>query len=300
MFRCLLVAVFIVCCRGAEARADWDPGDYSIMEYEFLPDLTSEGLDLNVSDMTLADDFTAELDSTVTQVHVWGAWLNDQLPGGDPANVIFQIGLHENAIVDGPYGPESKPGALIWYNWIWHDNGGYQEQYFTVREFAGGLSSTWLEPNDGQQTPNTADTCYQYNFYIEVNPPEIEMDEHYWLVVRAEPSDPAAKFGWKTTTGEFNGLSQWTWGGEPINNPESWVSIWLQGQISLAFIIAGPVPGDADGDGDVDLSDLAYLLGCYGLCAGDSGFPEFLDYDDSGCIDLSDLAMLLGFYGYGT
>ena len=57
------------------------------------------------------------------------------------------------------------------------------------------------------------------------------------------------------------------------------------------------IPGDIDGDGDVDLSDLAALLGGYGTCSGDPDYFEAGDLDDSGCIDLSDLAALLSNYG---
>ena len=59
-------------------------------------------------------------------------------------------------------------------------------------------------------------------------------------------------------------------------------------------------PGDLDGDGDVDLADLAAFLGSYGTCTGDEDYNPDADFDDSGCIDLSDLAYLLGYYGTGT
>ena len=48
--------------------------------------------------------------------------------------------------------------------------------------------------------------------------------------------------------------------------------------------------GDLDGDGDVDLSDLAILLGAYN--ATDAG-----DLDGDSDTDISDLAMLLANYG---
>jgi hypothetical protein len=56
------------------------------------------------------------------------------------------------------------------------------------------------------------------------------------------------------------------------------------------------VPGDIDGDGDVDLADLATLLAAYGACAGDPGFDPAADLDQSGCVGLSDLAILLANY----
>ncbi len=58
--------------------------------------------------------------------------------------------------------------------------------------------------------------------------------------------------------------------------------------------------GDLDGDGDVDLSDLATLLAAYGTCVGDPDYNPAADLDADSCIDLSDLAALLANYGTGT
>ena len=63
----------------------------------------------------------------------------------------------------------------------------------------------------------------------------------------------------------------------------------------LSFGCADHLPGDLDGDGDVDLSDLAQLLGNYGIAGGAS--YEDGDLDGDGDVDLSDLAALLGVYG---
>jgi len=54
-------------------------------------------------------------------------------------------------------------------------------------------------------------------------------------------------------------------------------------------------PGDLDGDGDVDLSDLAQLLAHYGTSSG--AIYEDGDIDQDGDVDLSDLAALLAVYG---
>ena len=53
--------------------------------------------------------------------------------------------------------------------------------------------------------------------------------------------------------------------------------------------------GDLDGDNDIDLADLAQLLGNYGMMSG--AVYEDGDLDEDGDVDLADLAALLGVYG---
>jgi hypothetical protein len=75
--------------------------------------------------------------------------------------------------------------------------------------------------------------------------------------------------------------------------------VWLAGADGriLTNREPGGTPGDLDGDGDVDLSDLGLLLGAFGTCDGDAGFNGAADFDQSGCIELSDLTVLLANYG---
>jgi hypothetical protein len=63
-------------------------------------------------------------------------------------------------------------------------------------------------------------------------------------------------------------------------------------------VIAVGHAGDVDFDGDVDLSDLAALLGAYGSSFGTSpNYDSQSDFDLDGDVDLADLAELLGSYG---
>ena len=64
---------------------------------------------------------------------------------------------------------------------------------------------------------------------------------------------------------------------------------------SIVLTIAAPqLPGDLDGDCDVDLADLAQLLGHYH--ATNASYEDG-DLDGDGDVDLADLAALLGVYG---
>ena len=62
-------------------------------------------------------------------------------------------------------------------------------------------------------------------------------------------------------------------------------------------LIATCPPADINGDGAVDLADIAAVFASYGLAVGDPGYNANADLNDDGIVDLPDLASLLAEYG---
>jgi len=86
--------------------------------------------------------------------------------------------------------------------------------------------------------------------------------------------------------------------GEPYTSFQGGQAAWATDEgLFLADLLG--IPGDVNGDGRVDLADLALLLASYGACAGDPSYNPDADLDASGCVDLADLAALLANYGFG-
>ena len=100
----------------------------------------------------------------------------------------------------------------------------------------------------------------------------------------------------------FDGGGGYSAGGDfdlegTIGQPEAGFSeggdFALVGGFWGAAVPPNPCPGDADGDLDVDITDLSILLSEFGLIeAGLEG-----DVDNDGDVDLSDLGLLLSQFG---
>ena len=91
-------------------------------------------------------------------------------------------------------------------------------------------------------------------------------------------------------TGQFNPVYLPT-----LDEGLEWDVSYETYRLRLIVVEEQACPGDLDGDNDVDLSDLAQLLGHYGMTSGAT--YEDGDLDGDGDVDLSDLAELLSVYG---
>lgn len=205
-----LISAFVLASLSAAsvALADWNPGQ----PYKYLqrPDL-DHGMDVNATYngqypfvKVLADDWLCTSTDAVQDIHIWGSWLNDQLPrdptgAPNPGAVRFKLSIHEDV---RPVGSYSRPGALVW------------QQVFTPGTFIARNYATsqelFYEPNTNQII-GTDTQVWQYNFQNFINPfvqqGTLTAPKVYWLDVQAEPLGIATPvqpiFGWKTSRDSY-------------------------------------------------------------------------------------------------
>ena len=235
------------------AQADWDPGQPA--KWVQLPDLDFTGLDVLASfvanpqpseppfvNKILADDFLCTSPDKVTDIHIWGSWLDDIEV--DPALLSFHLSIHSD--VPAAQNPDgfSKPGEQLWFATMAPTSA---RVHYTAQE-------QFFDPNSGQII-GTDTLVWQYNFII----PEADAFAQqgtrddpvvYWLDVQAlVPADeqglPQPLWGWKTSREHWNddavfghtdqfsqpGIGDWSELRYPLGHP-------FEGQsIDLAFVI---------------------------------------------------------------
>jgi hypothetical protein len=208
---------------------------------------------------------------------------------GDPGNVMFYLSIHDD-VPAGVDAPHSHPGEMLW------------QQVFTPGEFgyspyATDLIEGFYDPYMEWYEPYADNTCWEYIFHISDSQfvqqgSEIE-PVIYWLDVQAMPMQEGPQFGWKTSIDHWNDDATWAIGLDPfLESP--WFELryppmhpWMGESIDLAFAIYGEaqapcdcLPGDANGDGSVNVGDAVYLIAYvfkggppptpYQLCSGDA------------------------------
>ena len=218
------------------AAGDWPvgvPGTHK-MHWPQEPDLSTEGIDVNATHFTLADDFECAEDGLVTRIHVWGSWYNDI----DDPQVAFDLTLY----ADDPGG---MPGPLLWTRT-------FLPGEYTARVFTNGIEAGWMDPPDVYFPPPADTVCWQYNF--DIDPQEAfaqQAGTDYWLGVRATPF-MGSLFGWKTARPDlqWGEAAQWWW-----SIPSMWIDLAYPPQhmlasqpLDLAFVIDGDRPPDPDTD----------------------------------------------------
>ncbi len=204
----LLVGVSMLL--AAPAHADWNVGDPA--KYVQLPDLSTSlpgaitGMDVNATWMNpstvvppapvypfvkvVADDFPCTTTGPITDIHIWGSWLNDVV---NP-NTTFHLSIHADVPANSATGTYSYPGSVLW------------QQDFTPGNYQARL---YASANELFYDPNTnsilgRDTqAWQYNFAIPAATAFTQLGTAanpmvYWLDVQAIVPGQEV-FGWKTS-----------------------------------------------------------------------------------------------------
>ena len=139
---------------------------------------------------------------------------------------------------------------------------------------------------------------------VEFNAPPHTGEWYYEFVFQTPEGEPLPQGGVRYfTSGPGLGTEDVFALTCPAYDTEGWYWMYMFDQMSQygwqTYLLGthAECPQDLDGDGDVDLSDLAALLGVYGAVEGDPNYNPAADFNDDGWIGLSDLAALLSVYG---
>lgn len=235
-----------------------------------LPDETENGVDICVTYIEeapriIADDFQCKKFGLITDIHLWGSWLNDVK--GNIVNIQASI-YSDDPIDPGGSDPEntySKPDNLLWEMNFRPDR--YSEQLHTSFE----PGEYWWDPAIGTIIPQADKQIWRIDMYIEPTmaflqegTPEIPVI--YWLTVRVYTD--LGQFGWKTRRwpNHYNDDAVFAVGTE---NPLLWQELrypakehpYGGGSIDMAFIITTddycPASADLNCNGSIDLFDFA-------------------------------------------
>jgi hypothetical protein len=175
------------------------------------------GFDVWNTPYVLADDFICTNTGPVSDIHLWGSWLNDVAYTN---TIVFWLGIYDDMPVGGPGNTNtfSHPGTnLLWQQWF--NPGQYAE---TV--WATNAMEHFLDPGT-LNTPGTDSVVWYFCFYPTnafQQTGTITNSKTYWLAAYAQlPVGANYNYGWKTATNVLNDTSvhaTWT-GSPPIANP---------------------------------------------------------------------------------
>jgi hypothetical protein len=179
----------------------------NVIKYVQNPDESSLGVDVwnssafppGVTDgpWLLADDFVCTNTGAITDIHLWGSWLNDHV---DNSKVTFWLGVFDDVAASNSF--PSHPGSLIW-------NQCFAPGQYAVQPFISG-QETFMDP--GPPANIGTDSQIWYYCFYPTNPPiqhgNFTAPKVYWLAAYAIlPSGETNYFGWKTTTSVQHDIS---------------------------------------------------------------------------------------------
>jgi len=270
------------------------------------------------ADFVLIEDFEDLVAGPIDEQHGWFAAADTSVVTDDPANADNQVlavttdstRVYRAApILDGTvrvFFLRFRFAALQCYSFGLSDRTSPERFDEFESELSMTNASNELRINDGGTYDPLATLAPDtwYNVWMVVD--NITDDTQVYL--HARPGQPATAddllqfdgqtvFEFRNTTaGDLPTFFIKTGGGYGPAGPLYLDDLYLEETDALNLSNpTGSLVGDLDGDGDVDLADLAQLLAHSGTTSGAA--YEDGDLDGDGDVDLSDLAALLGVYG---
>lgn len=208
----------------------------------------------DTSPKVLGDDFQCTLTGPITDIHLWGAWLFDQI--GVVTN--FRVAFFSD--VPATQDTYSRPGNELWSTNFLASQ--YTQQIYTnaPEQFYNPNTDTIMGPDS---------ILFRYNFCIDPAKAFVQTNGViYWLVVQAQTVNGV--FGWKSSTAHCHDDAVWGDTPGPIWNELRYPGGPLQGQsFDLAFELTTPIP--------FNIWQLQYF-GCTNCSQAAGGF----DFDGDG------------------
>ena len=192
--------VFRVVMTGTLGWRQPQPIPNNVTKFRQNFDPSMRGLDVlatwltnNMPATLLADDFICTRTGPISDIHVWGSWLNDKVD----QRPTFWVGIWDDVPRSGNV--HSHPGQLLW--WQQFNPGQYRasvQQTVPIEQF--------LDPNLPPHLLGVDHQIWKYDFFPQ-NPfrqlGSPQLPKVYWLSVVAMTAT-GKTFGWKTTADHYN------------------------------------------------------------------------------------------------
>jgi hypothetical protein len=200
----------------------------------------------------LGDDWTCPENGPISDLHLWGSWLEDNVPFNPLTGThgTFQVGIYTDAPPGAGGIPHSRPDTLLWSH-------SFIPGTYDVRLWDDELDEKFYDP-DPDMIIGKDTKVYQYNFHLGAHNPYWQMQgETYWVVLtHFDPDENGVInaldldyiFGWKTSQDHHRDAAVYTEGVFGFWPPAGWPG-WLPmdyppghrlagANIDLAFVIA--------------------------------------------------------------
>jgi hypothetical protein len=185
---------------------NWTYAPYLVVEYEEgdladpnvkweqMPALEPYGMDIDMSQVPLADDFNCTETGPIEVIRIWGSFFNDVLPEDGAGSLSFRLKFFDNipAVMPGEW---SMPGMELWAQEFGPGD-------YTVQKVFDGPED-WYEPLQGVWYNDDHNDAYLYTFYIDPSEAFEQQGDPwnpviYWLGVEDITPPEGYQFGWKS------------------------------------------------------------------------------------------------------